>query len=157
MWFPLWKAKFLQLFETLVILWGKARRSQILLFGVDSDCFALDWQEKSTLKNSTEKHWGGGDHMAHLVITLQYEISATIQKSSDLISQGQRLVNPSVCSRFRSFGTRFARDYPHLKIQPNSKGGTTWAMWYPLCKTMFLKLFETSQIFPAKARGFQIF
>ena len=149
MWFPLWKAKFLQLFETLVILWGKARRSQILLFGVDSDCFALDWQEKSTLENSTEKH--RGDHMAHLVIPFQYEISATIRKSSDLVSQGQRLVNPSVCSRF-------ARDIHTWKFNPIAKGGPHEPCGAPCAKWCFWnssKLPRSFQPRPEASKFFQ--
>ena len=49
-----------------------------------------------------------------------------------------------------------SQGYPHLEIRPNTKGGTTWAMWSHLCRTRFLLLFETFLIMWGKARGSEI-
>ena len=56
----------------------------------------------------------------------------------------------------RSCCLAIGRRYGHLEIGPNNKGGTTWLMWSPLCKTTFWKLFETSLILSAGARGSEI-
>ena len=113
MWSSVWKTRFVQLFETSLLLSEKARDSQIMLFGVDSDCLALDWQEYPHLEIRTNSKGG----------TTCFTWSP-LSKRKFPCSCEQRPEVPKQCClklipiAWHSTGKR----YQHLEIQPYSKG-----------------------------------
>ena len=56
---------------------------------------------------------------------------------TNLVSEGERLPNPSLCHRFRSFSTRFARDIHTWKLRLIVKGAPHGPCGPPFAKRSF--------------------